>query len=252
MAFITTTSGEINYLLIDGDENKPFIIFLHEGLGSIEMWKDYPERLCNELGYRGLVYDRNGYGKSSPLIKDRTPTYLHEYSEELSEVINILLPNQEYILYGHSDGGSIALIHAAQNPKNLLGIYTEAAHVFVEQVTINGIVKAEEAWNKGKLKGLSKYHGDKTEVIFNAWCKTWQTSEFRDWNIENLIQSIVCSVYSVQGTQDQYGTKKQLKSIQTNVPSKVKTIMIDQCGHSPFKEQPEETISLFKQFINSL
>eukprot|EP01034_Spumella_vulgaris_P041994 gene41994-52054_t len=156
-----------------GAASQPVLVFLHEGLGCAAMWKDFPARLCAQTGCQGLVFDRLGYGQSSPLRTGRSVHYLHRYAlEELPQVL-ALLDGRPYVVLGHSDGGSIALIHAADQPSGLLGVVTEAAHVFVEEVTLAGIREARAAYGAGKLRGLSRYHGDKTDQIFGAWADTW-------------------------------------------------------------------------------
>ena len=202
---------DIYYELIEGDPAKPCLVFLHEGLGCCAMWKDFPAQLCQATGCRGLLYDRHGYGQSSPLAARRQLHYLHDYALcELPQVLAALLPGQDHFLIGHSDGGSIALIYAAQQPPRLRGIITEAAHVFVEGITLDGIRVADAAFGEGKLRALAKYHGDKTETIFKAWSDTWLSYGFQFWNIEYLLPSVECPALVVQGSEDQYGSAAQV------------------------------------------
>ena len=149
-------SAQLHYELIEGDLRKPLLVFLHEGLGCIRMWKEFPERLCAATGCAGLVYERQGYGQSSPQLALRSIHYLHQFAlAELPAVMERLAPGREHIVVGHSDGGSIALIYAAGRPQGLRGVLTAAAHVFVEDVTIEGIQTVLAAHSAGKMRALA-------------------------------------------------------------------------------------------------
>ena len=245
---------QIYYETIAGEAGKPWLIFLHEGLGCTAMWKDFPQRLCLATGCPGLLYDRLGYGKSDALQQTRRVDYLHRYAfDELPHVIAAILPAQAYIAIGHSDGGSIALLHATQRPPYLQAIATEAAHVFVEAVTLEGIRIADQAYAGGKLRGLHKYHGEKTEQIFKAWSATWLTPEFAGWNIEAELPQIACPALILQGVDDQYGTLKQVDTITAGIErggnAPAQKHMLDHCGHSPHQEQPQAVLALMRDFI---
>lgn len=229
------------------------LVFLHEALGSIGQWKAFPELLCKKLQLDGFVYERQGHGNSSPFSSERTASYLHDYAWiELNELITTAFSaDKKIILVGHSDGGTIALLYAAKFPKNVLACLTMAAHVINEPETIAGIQPAIDAYEAGKLVGLTKYHGDKTEALFYAWARTWKSSEFEHWNICNDIQSISCPVLALQGSTDQYGTEKQLDLIRKNVSGKVKTVMLTNCGHHPHLEVSEHVLSEIQQFFPS-
>jgi pimeloyl-ACP methyl ester carboxylesterase len=227
------------------------LVFLHEALGSHGQWKAFPELLCKKLQLDGFVYERQGHGNSSPFSSERTASYLHEYAwDELNELITTAFSSdKKIILIGHSDGGTIALLYAAKFPKNVLACITMAAHVINEPETIAGIQPAIDAYEAGKLDGLKKYHGDKTEALFYAWARTWKSNEFEQWNICKDIQSISCPVLALQGSTDQYGTEKQLDLIKQNVSGKVKTVMLPNCGHHPHLEVPEQVLSEIQQFF---
>jgi pimeloyl-ACP methyl ester carboxylesterase len=240
---------QIHYQLIAGDANKPYLVFLHEGLGCIQMWKGFVELLCSATGCPGLVYDRLGYGESSALTTQRTIHYLHEYAlRELPNVLNNLIPQQPYVVIGHSDGGSIGLIHASEQPTLLKAVITEAAHVFVEKQTLAGIKDADVAWDLGKLTGLGKYHGPKTAQIFKAWADTWQTPAFADWNIEYLLSSIQVPILAIQGKEDQYGSDQQVARIVSKVKWG-KADLIDNCAHAPHLEAQSNVINSICQFL---
>lgn len=238
------------YELIEGDTAKPYLVFLHEGLGCIAMWKDFPELLCKNTGYRGLIYDRLGYGKSSPLYKPRTIHYLHEYAlRELPELLDRVIPNTPFILIGHSDGGSISLIFGAERSFQLKGIISEAAHVFVDHEARAGIKKAGAAWAEGKLKGLSKYHGDKTATIFKAWSEIWLTEWFRHWNIEYLLPSIEVPVLVLHGESDQYGSIDQAKVIASKTSGNAQLQIVENSAHIPHFEAQSVVLGFMSDFI---
>lgn len=241
---------ELYYEKITGDERKPYLVFLHEGLGCVSMWKDFPQRLCAALGAPGLTFDRLGYGKSSPLGKPRSVHYMHEYAlNELPFVLSRVIPEQDYFLIGHSDGGSIALLHAAEQPAHLRGIITEAAHVFVEPETLAGIRAAVDAYQAGKLRGLEKYHALKTDSIFKAWAETWLSAWFAAWNIEYALPSIRVPALILQGADDQYGTAAQVESIVEKTLG-ARSALIENCAHAPHAENPAETLRYMQQFLS--
>ncbi|MEQ8162201.1 MAG: alpha/beta hydrolase [Smithellaceae bacterium] len=242
---------QIYYESINGEEESPHLVFLHEGLGCTEMWQEFPHTLCKETGCPGIVYDRLGYGRSSPLTDLWTIHYLHKYALiELPEIISQLIPARNYFLIGHSDGGSIALIHASEKPAHLQGIITEAAHVFVEKETLDGIQVAVDIFNAEKLRGLSRYHGGKAEGIFKAWSDTWLSNFFIYWNIEYLLPSIECPVLVLQGTKDQYGTVAQVESIASKALNAQKA-MVEACAHVPHQERTDVVLPLMREFLKS-
>lgn len=233
-------------------KDRPLLVFLHEGLGSIEQWKDFPFKVQEKTGCDVLIYDRNGYGQSDPLKKKRGADYLHRAAmDELPKILNAIAPDREYIFWGHSDGGSIALLQANVNSK-CLGVITEAAHVIVEDVTLAGIQPAIQAFEEGKLAGLQKYHGDKTETIFYAWAHTWLAPSFADWDICDEIISVSCPILAIQGENDQYGSEEQLKLIKEYTKGSCEIKEITNCGHAPHVEQLDEVLALGVQFINTI
>lgn len=229
------------------------LIFLHEALGSIGQWRDFPTKLCNELVMMGLVYERQGHGNSDPLTKERTDRYLHEYAwNELPALLAELIPmDKKVILVGHSDGGTIALLYAAKFPKQVAGIVTMAAHVINETETRAGIYPAIEAYKAGKLAGLSKYHGDKTDSLFYAWANTWLSPTFENWNIIPDIQNTTCPAIIIQGKGDQYGTEQQVSLILNSLPNS-KSLILENCKHHPHLEASERVISNIKAWSKSL
>lgn len=251
--FILDQNNSLTYQFIQGDRSKPYLVFLHEGLGCIAMWKDFPLLLCRTTGCPGLIYDRVGYGKSSPLNHTRTIHYLHEYAfHELPNLMESVIPDKPFILIGHSDGGSISLINGAGRPSLLRGIITEAAHVFVDSETITGVRATAEAWEKGILAGLTKYHGDKTETMFKAWSETWLSSWFNYWNIEYLLPSITVPLLTVQGADDKYGSIDQMHSIASKSSGFAQLEIVENCGHVPHLEAKSVVIKLMSDFITKI
>ncbi|WP_343605153.1 alpha/beta hydrolase [Fluviicola sp.] len=230
--------------------SRPLLVFLHEALGSIIQWKTFPQDLCTSLNLPGLVIERSGHGKSSALTGERDIRYLHQYADETAEVLReVLSPEQKIVLAGHSDGGSIALILASNQLKNLQAVVTMAAHTFVEEETLTGIHPAIEAFKHGKLNGLYKIHGEKTEALFYAWANTWLSPGFKAWDIRSEIQDFKQPVLAIQGINDQYGTEEQVHSIvkgHSNRSGK----MIPACGHHPHLEKSAEMVALISGWIS--
>lgn len=234
------------------NSSKPVLVFLHEALGSIIQWKSFPSELCNSLNVSGIVIERSGHGKSNALVGERDIRYLHHYADETLAVLReILNPDQKIMLVGHSDGGSIALILAARNTKNIQALVTMAAHTFVEDETLAGIHPAIEAFEAGKLDGLYKIHGDKTKPLFYAWARTWLTPSFKNWDIREEIKSIQIPVLAIQGAEDQYGTEEQVNSIVLDDPNR-KGIIIPACGHHPHLERKDLVIRQIEDWFKSI
>lgn len=240
----------IAYRLMEGDAARPVLVFLHEGLGCTAMWKDFPERLCKMTGCPGLSYDRLGFGKSSPATGKRGILYLHESTlVELPQVLEALIPGREYILIGHSDGGSIALLHAAKRPALLRAAITEAAHVFVEDVTLSGIRKTVADYAEGKLAGLAKYHGDQAGAVFQAWAGTWLRKYFQYWNIEHILPGIEHPFFIIQGRQDQYATRAQVDKILAGLSGEKTSLFVENCGHTPHLQKKEKVLEIMAEYI---
>lgn len=251
MQYIDINNSRIRYNRIDGHPDKHCLVFLHEGLGCIEMWKAFPDKLCRSTGCPGLVYDRCGYGKSSPLSRPRDINYVHAYARtELDLLLNMVLGDQSCILIGHSDGASIALIYGAARRPHLKAIVSEAAHVFVEDKTITGIKKAYHHYLQHGIPGLTKYHGDKSDTIFRAWAEVWLSDWFRSWNIESLLPAVSCPVLALQGAKDAYGTVKQVESIVSNVTGPAEPLIIEGCGHAPHLESERMVMATIQHFID--
>jgi len=240
----------INAELINSD--KPLLVFLHEGLGSIQQWKDFPAQLNEKVNCPALLYDREGHGKSEMLKSLRGNNFMHEQAQiVLPELFNKLnLAECNKILIGHSDGGSIAIIHAGTYPEKIKAVITEAAHVFIEKITLSGLEDAVKSYKTGRLRELLyKYHGENTDTMFHGWSDTWLREEFRDWNIEAFLKNISCSFLAIQGENDQYGTIAQLESIKNNTKENTELFLIPSCGHIPHHQSREAVIKNMADFI---
>jgi pimeloyl-ACP methyl ester carboxylesterase len=238
--FVDTGAERLEVLRIAPQRRGATLVFLHEGLGSVAGWRGFPRALCDRLQLPGLVYSRRGYGRSSPLGEARRTDYLHR---EAWDVLPALLAHagiERPLLVGHSDGGSIALLYAARFDP--LAIAVMAPHVFVEDVTIDGIVEARAAWEQGRLREpLARMHADPDGAFF-GWNDGWLNPAFRQWNIEAELPAIRCPVLAIQGTDDQYGTMEQLDRIARGVPT-ARLLKLEHCGHSPQRDQPDQVIA---------
>jgi len=229
------------------------IVFLHEGLGSRAMWRDFPAKLCAALGMRGLVYSRPGYGKSTPRDSDErwAPDFMHRQAHEvLPAVLDALALREPVWLYGHSDGGSIALLFAARFPERAAGLVVAAPHIFVEDLSVESIEKARLAYLETDLRDrLARYHDD-VDSAFWGWNDIWLHPPFRDWSIEGEIGSIRAPLLAVQGIDDEYGTMAQIRGIARQVPH-ARLLELAGCGHSPHRDQPEALIRAAVEFAGS-
>jgi pimeloyl-ACP methyl ester carboxylesterase len=230
---------------------RPTIIFLHEGLGSIAQWRDFPERVSIATGLPAFVYERWGHGKSEPLTGPRRSDYLHDEARVLGEIADICT-GRDVILIGHSDGGSIALLYASSS-RTVRGVVTEAAHVFVEDVSVEGIRKAVTAFGKeGLREKLARFHGPNTDAVFWGWADIWLSPEFRSWNIESCLKGVACPVLAIQGRDDEYGTPAQVEAIVKGAGGRADALLIEGCGHVPHFQAPGQVLSAIIRFIASL
>ena len=231
----------------------PLVVFLHEGLGSVAMWKDFPVKLCEAGGFRGLVFSRPGYGRSTPREPDEfwDVDYMHRQAHEvLPAFFEAIGLKEKPWLFGHSDGGSISLLYASHFPQRVAGLVLLAPHIFVEDLTVANIDQARVAWLETDLpKKLARYHDD-AEATFWGWNHIWLHPPFRQWNIEAGLDAIRCPVLAIQGIDDEYGTLRQIRGIAERVP-RTRLLELPNCGHSPHRDQPEQVIVAAVSFIEA-
>jgi pimeloyl-ACP methyl ester carboxylesterase len=235
----------------DAAGDAPVMVFLHEGLGSIAMWRDFPERLCLRLGVRGLVYSRYGYGRSTPRgAGDKLPrSYLHREAQDILPQVLKALGIESAFLFGHSDGGSIALIAAASDPGLFPAIVVLAPHINVEDVAIRNIQATRVAYHeRGLREKLARYHDD-VDSAFYGWSGAWLDPSFRDWNIEAELENIRCPVLAIQGVDDEYATLEQIRGIRRRAPQ-TQLLELPDCGHSPHRDQCEAVIAAVQEFLS--
>ncbi len=241
----------IEYRMIPGDALKqPTLVFLHEGLGSVGLWRDFPDTIAHRLGARTLIYSRFGYGASDGLTGKREPDFMH--TEALAVLPKLLakLGIEKPLLVGHSDGASIALIHAAHHA--VAGVVVLAPHVFVEDICVDAIAKVRAGYEKTGLKQrLAKYHA-RVDDAFLGWADIWLDPRFRAWSIENLMPQISAPMLLIQGEQDEYGTLAQLDRIEAAARGPTSRLVLAKCGHSPHRDQEQSVADAIVTFVHRL
>jgi pimeloyl-ACP methyl ester carboxylesterase len=234
-------------------ELRPTLVFLHEGLGSVALWKQFPRQVAEATGCPALVYSRYGYGKSDKLAESRKVDYMHrEALDVLPEVLD-QFGIEAPVLIGHSDGASIALIHAGAGKRPVRGVVAMAPHVFVEDITVQSIAEAKVTFESTDLADrLGRYHDDVVSTFW-GWNDIWLHPDFRRWNIEEYLAGIAVPVLLIQGEDDQYGTVAQVEAIARQVPGPVETLMLPDCAHSPHQSlQKDATIAAIAGFVGKL
>jgi pimeloyl-ACP methyl ester carboxylesterase len=242
----------IEYRFVEGAAASGLdLVMLHEGLGSVSMWREFPEQLAQATGCRTLVYSRHGYGGSSPLDAPRRVNYMHEEARRWLPAILVRLGVRRPVLLGHSDGASIALIHAASPESDVAGIIALAPHVKVEDLTVRSIAAAQAAYLDTDLRTrLGRHHAD-VDGAFWGWNRIWLDPAFRSWNIESLLPAVRCPILAVQGEDDEYGTMEQIASIARAAPDS-RLLALPACRHSPHRDQPRAVLAAARDFVARL
>lgn len=241
---------EVQRIDVEGS-SRPTLVFLHEGLGSVAKWRDFPASLARMTHCNAVVYSRHGYGRSEPLMGPRTVEYMHDEAltvlPELLDRLQVLQP----VLVGHSDGGSIALIHAGSGVRPVRAVIALAPHVLVEEISVRSIAAAREAFETTDLpRRLGRYHDDVASAFW-GWNRIWLDPAFRDWNIESWLAGITCPVLAIQGEDDEHGTMDQVLRIARQVRD-VDVLMLADCRHSPHRDQPEALMRAITRFIERI
>ena len=232
----------------------PLIVFLHEGLGSLSAWREFPRRLCKAAGCRGLVYSRPGYGRSTPRAVDETwgPDFMHRQALELLpallRALDIDAERDPPWLFGHSDGASIALIYAAARPRAVRGLILLAPHIMVEDLSITSIEGARVRYLSSDLRERLARHHDDPDSAFWGWNDIWLHPAFRQWSIEAELDRIECPLLALQGIDDEYGTLEQVRGIARHLPG-AEVIELADCGHAPQRDQPDAVIAASTRFF---
>jgi pimeloyl-ACP methyl ester carboxylesterase len=254
MPVVKAAGRSLSYEWIEGDgRGKPTLVFLHEGLGSIRQWRDFPVQVVAATGCRALVYDRYGYGQSDVLEEPRrSARFMHDEALRFLPDLRKKLGIDDAVLVGHSDGASIALIHAgAGHP--VRGVAVMAPHVFIEPVCLSSIRAAIHAFETTDLPArLGRYHRDARKTFY-GWADVWTEENFKSWDIrEDYLSRIRCPVLAIQGHADEYGSMAQLDDIARHVPGPTELLKLEHCGHSPFRDQAEKTLAAVTGFIDAL
>jgi pimeloyl-ACP methyl ester carboxylesterase len=235
---VEVPGGRVEYVDVPGDPDRAPLLFLHEGLGSVGLWRGFPERVAAATGCRAVAYSRLGHGWSDPPPVPRTAGFMQDEADEVVPALCAALDLDRPVLVGHSDGGSIALLHAAS--ADVRGLVVMAPHVFVEPVGLDGVEAARRAFTEGDLRArMARRHRD-PDVTFHGWNDVWLSAEFRDWDIRDRLPGITCPVLGVQGTDDPYGTVAHVEAVRDLARGPVELLVLD-CGHAPHLERPAET-----------
>lgn len=251
--FTLTAAGkrlEAQWLGPPPDE-APTLVFLHEGLGSLGLWRDFPAAAVARTGLGALVYSRAGYGGSDPCELPRPIGYMHEEAQaSLPEALRQARVG-EHVLFGHSDGASIALIHAGGCPQpGLKALVLEAPHVFTEKMNLASISRTVEAYETGDLRArLARHHGANVDCAFRGWADAWTDPRFQAWNIEEFLPQIRVPTLLFQGEEDEYGTRAQADAIARQAGAPVEVVMLSPCGHSPHRDQREAVLARLARFL---
>jgi pimeloyl-ACP methyl ester carboxylesterase len=252
--FVEVGGARLEYRWIaPATPGRPALVLLHEGLGCVALWKDFPDRLAAATGCGTFVYSRAGYGRSSPVPVPRPLTYMHQEGLDVLPRLLDTLGLEQVVTVGHSDGASIALVHAgaADAARRLRGVVLEAPHVLCEELSVASIRRAREAYERGDLRPkLARLHGDNVDVAFWGWNRAWLDPAFMQWNLEEYLPGVAVPVLVLQGRDDEYGTAEQYRRIERGSGGPVEVRVLDRCGHSPHRDQPQATLAAITEFVN--
>ena len=242
---------KLELLRVPGSRDLPELVFLHEGLGSVSHWRDFPARVAASTGCPVTVYSRYGSGQSDVLTEPRSIRYMHEEALETLPALLNQLEIKNPILIGHSDGGSIAIIYAGAHD-HLKGLILLAPHVFVEDLSVESIAKAKVAFETTKLPEMLARHRRDAPRTFWGWNNIWLDPAFRSWNIEEYLSKIACPTLVIEGLDDQYGTMAQVEAIEKQSGGPVEVLALSNCAHSPQRDQPEKVVERITEFVRRI
>ncbi len=237
---------------------RPTLVFLHEGLGSVSLWRDFPAALAAATGCPALAYSRQGYGRSDPVPLPRPLSFMHDEARGALPALLASSGAEEVILIGHSDGASIAIIYAGEQAgrpgqPRLRGLVLEAPHVFVEPVCVAAIAAIRETYRSGELRArLARHHGANVDCAFYGWADSWLAPDFLAWNLEEFLPRIAVPALVIQGADDEYGTLAQVERIAAQLGAPAERLVLPQCGHSPHRDQREAVLAAMTDFVRRL
>jgi pimeloyl-ACP methyl ester carboxylesterase len=256
--FISVLGNNIHYQIIEKqwiEEGRPLLVFLHEGLGSIPQWKDFPQKLSDKLQLPALIYERVGYGQSDYWKGPISRKFLHfEGLVMLPDLLKTLDINNKIIIFGHSDGGTIGLIQSSQPMPQLLGAIIEAPHIMFEQHSLDGIAKARTMLDQPKLiRIMDRYHSGRAAQLIDAWTSFWLNADPKEWEAGDEIKKIKKPLLLIQGDNDEFGTYNQIDKVTNEAQSKILEVAkLPECGHIPHLQQMDKVIELTEEFIQKL
>lgn len=252
MPFLTAAGHRLEYEQLPGKPGAPTLVLLHEGLGSVALWRDFPATLAQATGCPLVVYSRYGYGRSDPIAAPHGVRYMHDEALIALPELRQALGLEDVVLVGHSDGASIAIIHAGSGQWPVRGVILEAPHVFVEEVSIKSIAEARDLYETSELRQrLMRYHAD-VDSAFRGWNDAWLSPEFRAWNIAEYLPGIACPVLAIQGAGDEYGTLAQIEAIERGVAGRFAKLVLERCKHTPHRDQEAVVLTAMAEFIAGL
>ncbi len=243
-------------LIVDGQQLEvariagpaPTLVFLHEGLGSVSAWRDFPATLARATGLGAFVYSRAGYGRSQPIVRPRPLDFMHREARRLHELFDRAAID-DAILVGHSDGGSIALIYAATLGQRVRALILEAPHVFVEDSGLAAIADVRKHYGDGDLRArLARHHAD-VDGAFYGWNDVWLDPDFRRWNLESLLPAVRVPTLVIQGVDDRFGTLAQVDAIAAQLGAPCETLVMPDCGHAPHRDKAARTLATMTDFV---
>ncbi|MGE5087633.1 MAG: alpha/beta fold hydrolase [Candidatus Levyibacteriota bacterium] len=253
--FVDACGHRLEYVDIPAHQvQRPPLVFLHEGLGSVAMWRDFPARVAAATGCRSVVYSRYGFGRSSPRAAPCTPRFMHEEALEILPALRAALEIEAPVLIGHSTGASMALIHAGAAGSDVAGVVAMAPLVYVEQSNLDSIRAAQEIYRTTDMREkLARYHDD-VDAVFWGWNDIWLDPAFGSWSIADDLRGIRCPILAILGDDDEYSTLAQIDAIRRNAAGAagLDFLNLADCRHSPHRDQPSTVVDAIGRFVDVL
>lgn len=238
----------------EADERLPApIVLFHDSLGSVELWRDFPERLCRATGRSVVAYDRLGFGRSDPSPGKLESDFIRTEAQEIFPQLRTQLGIDGFVAFGHSVGGAMATACAAMFDTECRGLITESAQSFVEDRTLQGIRDARQSFaQEDQVARLAKYHGDKTPWVLSAWIDTWLAPEFAHWSLDDILPLVRCPVLAIHGENDEFGSLRHPERICQLVAGPTTLQILPNTGHVPHREAPQVVIESVQAFLSGL